>query len=82
MGRLYQAACGGRFILIEGERPMASVEKSVHSETVLVDGHKILLKLPARADPAVLWKIQNTLFQSSFLQEPLEKICTDHRSVR
>lgn len=61
---------------------MASVKKSVHSETILVDGHKILLKLPARTDPAVLWKVQNTLFQSSFLQEPLEKICTDHRSVR
>lgn len=61
---------------------MASVEKSVHLETLLVDSHKILLKLPARADPAVLWKVRNTLFQNSFLQEPLEKICTDHRSVR
>lgn len=46
-----------------------------YRETIVIDGHKITVKLPSKTDPSIFREVRNTLFQSSYLARKTPEIC-------
>ena len=54
---------------------MVTTDQEIHREIIVIDGHKITVKLPSKTDPAIFREVRDTLFQSSYLARKGPEIC-------